>query len=237
MRKNSGQIALVAVLIMTVLLTIGLAVITRSVTDIRISEETGESTRAFSAAEAGIEEALKHDLATLTWSEQPIPVGTLEAKVTVATTNSFTEIIEKNETAEVRLDGYAGDRLNVNWDGDGLELTLIYSLGGSYKIARWALKKVGTICGTMTDVTTPYTLDISSYSNPKVLRVRPICANATVTVSGVSGNPLPDQFYTIKSSTTIPDTGQTRAVEVKKSWPILPPIFDYVLFSGGGLVR
>lgn len=57
-KSNSGQAILVVLLIMAVVLTIGLSTVSRSVTDIKISEQTEDSARAFSAAEAGIESYL-----------------------------------------------------------------------------------------------------------------------------------------------------------------------------------
>lgn len=62
-KYNSGQTLLIILLVMAVVLTIGLSVISRSITNIRISQEQEESARVFSAAEAGIEEALKQNLA------------------------------------------------------------------------------------------------------------------------------------------------------------------------------
>ncbi len=58
-KQNSGQTLLIIVLIAAVILTVGLAVASYSITDIKISQQEEESARAFSAAEAGIEEALK----------------------------------------------------------------------------------------------------------------------------------------------------------------------------------
>lgn len=51
---------------MAVGLTIGLAVSTRSLTDVNLSTRVEESSRAFSAAEAGIEQILEQNLATVT---------------------------------------------------------------------------------------------------------------------------------------------------------------------------
>lgn len=56
---NSGQVVLMLVLITIVGLTIGLSLISRTVTDNRISSQIEQSGRAFSAAEAGAEVALK----------------------------------------------------------------------------------------------------------------------------------------------------------------------------------
>ena len=63
MRLDSGQIVLILVLITVVGLTVGLSLISRTITDIRISSQIEQSTRAFSAAEAGIETALRGNIA------------------------------------------------------------------------------------------------------------------------------------------------------------------------------
>ncbi|MFH1833231.1 MAG: pilus assembly PilX N-terminal domain-containing protein [Candidatus Levyibacteriota bacterium] len=61
MRSNSGQAFLIVVLVMVVSMTVGLALISRSVTNLRTSTEEENSQKAFSAAEAGIEKALKEN--------------------------------------------------------------------------------------------------------------------------------------------------------------------------------
>lgn len=57
-QQQLGQALLIIVLVVAVGLTIGIAAISRSVTNLRISTEQEESARAFSAAEAGIERTL-----------------------------------------------------------------------------------------------------------------------------------------------------------------------------------
>ncbi|MCL5433254.1 MAG: pilus assembly PilX N-terminal domain-containing protein [Patescibacteria group bacterium] len=54
-----GQTLLIVVLIMVVSLTVGLAVASRSIVNLRTSTEEENSQRAFSAAEAGVEQLLK----------------------------------------------------------------------------------------------------------------------------------------------------------------------------------
>lgn len=252
MKKNGGQVTLVALLVMVVLLTVGLAVVSRSVTDIRISKEAEESARAFSAAEAGIEDLLKENLAGLPYVGDVYTgstvVGGLTVGYTVEKTNSFQTKIAQNDVAEVNLknsdgSGWSGN-LEVVWSGKVLELTLIYKpVGLNYRIKREVLGLTDPDCNIISSVTnSPYTFIVfpsqSGADVEKVLRIRPICNEAEVTVasSDPSGNPLPDQSYTIRSSGTIPESRQTRTIELtKSSLPILPPIFDYVLFSGGEL--
>lgn len=57
-KNQSGQILLVTLLVLSVALTIALSLIGRTTLDTNISSQVEEASRAFSAAEAGIEEAL-----------------------------------------------------------------------------------------------------------------------------------------------------------------------------------
>lgn len=60
-KKNSenGQILLVVVLAAVITLTVGLSVATRTITNTRISTDESDSQKAFSAAEAGLEQLAK----------------------------------------------------------------------------------------------------------------------------------------------------------------------------------
>lgn len=58
MKNQKGQVVLILILVMTVALAIGLSVIQRSLSDVSTSSKVEQSSRAFSAAEAGIEQAL-----------------------------------------------------------------------------------------------------------------------------------------------------------------------------------
>lgn len=57
--RSSGQVLLITLLVLTVGMTISLALISRTRTDISINNEIEDSARAFAAAEAGIERALQ----------------------------------------------------------------------------------------------------------------------------------------------------------------------------------
>lgn len=57
--NDSGQVVLLLVLVTVVGLTIGLSLISRTVTDVRISSQIEQSGRAFTAAESGVETALQ----------------------------------------------------------------------------------------------------------------------------------------------------------------------------------
>lgn len=57
--RQAGQIILILILIMTVALGIGLSIVQKSLVDLSTASKVDQSSRAFSAAEAGVEKALK----------------------------------------------------------------------------------------------------------------------------------------------------------------------------------
>src|SRR3989339_1593452 len=57
--RQKGQVLLIVVLVMIVALTVGLSLISRSITNLRTSTQEAESQKALAAAEAGVEQALE----------------------------------------------------------------------------------------------------------------------------------------------------------------------------------
>src|SRR3989304_8125918 len=117
-RKNSGQAILTVLLIMVVGLTVSLAVVARSVTSVKISTQEEESQRAFSAAEAGLEETLLSGAAasgTLGNASYTviIPAGSTSGKFI------FPEIIKQDDTQALWLVGHDGsDNIIAPGPGD-----------------------------------------------------------------------------------------------------------------------
>lgn len=153
MRSNSGQALLIMVLVMAVALTIGLAVISQSITDIKISHQEEESSRAFSAAEAGIEQALK-----LGPGDYPI-TSDITARVTETAQGGgdqfvFPTQISQGETQSIwfvqhdesggliETPYYTADSFKVCWEDTdpetAIEAIVFYKDGGVYKVARGA---------------------------------------------------------------------------------------------------
>jgi hypothetical protein len=159
MRKNSGQALLIILLVMAVGLTIGLAVISRSVTDVGISRQEEESARVFSVAEAGIEEALRSGAVP---PGGVVEIGGIRATVTKSNLGKASDFVFPGEyaagdiqtlwlvehDANGNLDTssrYSANSIEVYWGKEGgitsvpaLEATLIYEQSG-VKIMRWAL--------------------------------------------------------------------------------------------------
>ena len=157
--KPRGQALLIVLLIMAVALTIGLAVTSRTVTDVEISEQTEEAARAFSAAEAGIEEAL------VTAIGETDPKGSFrEGEVTYRTERTnlgkesqylFPEATREDEVRTLWLaeypdtPSYSEGSVIILWgnadstEEPALEVTVYYKTGGGdYKIIRYALDPI-----------------------------------------------------------------------------------------------
>ncbi|OGG20813.1 hypothetical protein A3D03_03990 [Candidatus Gottesmanbacteria bacterium RIFCSPHIGHO2_02_FULL_40_13] len=157
--KSAGQIVLILVLITVVGLTIGLSLISRSVTDVRISSQIEESSRAFSAAEAGVENALKIINVFPTDTPQSITLDNASAEYTVSDIGGSNSLYsfpatEANSSQILWLvnhdsDGGLGiayysktDSLDICWGIAGnnaaIEFSLYYKTGSTYKIAKSA---------------------------------------------------------------------------------------------------
>lgn len=94
-RLESGQILLIVTLTMVVALTVGLSIVSRVITNLKTSKQNEESQRAFQAAQAGIEKALRSntDIATTQFSNN--------------TATQFSAKVNKTTSAYIKLN--AGD--------------------------------------------------------------------------------------------------------------------------------
>lgn len=107
MKKSSGQVVLVTLLVLTVVMSIAIALIGRTRTDVTSTAEVEESARAFSAAEAGIEEAL-----------QGSPVGGGAPKTLSGVDASYTTNTSSIGAAETGI--YAFPQLTQNGETETL---------------------------------------------------------------------------------------------------------------------
>ncbi len=167
MRDNHGQIAVFVLLVMLMGLTVGLSITSRTIQDIRQSQISDQSSRAFTAAEAGIEEALslsQADLAGKVGTPQPVDAtvlgfnGNITYEVSQSSGNTYTvNGVKKDDVVSIDLGGLGGDSITVFWnssseapvspyncgvDNSGpssLELTFYYlTTGGNYGVQKFA---------------------------------------------------------------------------------------------------
>ncbi|MDD5147258.1 MAG: pilus assembly PilX N-terminal domain-containing protein [Candidatus Daviesbacteria bacterium] len=162
MRNETGQVILVLILVMTVALAIGISVIQRSILDISTASKVEQSSRAFSAAEAGIENKLIGGSGSVNFAENSataqVSGGDL-APVVPAAGNRQDPLeyppLAKEEVAQIWLADYTSSSnppaaaytqssLDIYWgnsstDKAALELTLIYYDGSKYTSRKWYL--------------------------------------------------------------------------------------------------
>lgn len=155
-----GQAFLIVVLVMVVALTIGLSIASRSLTNVRLTTEEVSSQRAFSAAEAGVEQLLqKYSLqsgASVTLSNLTID-QTTQTKISDATIDP---VIPQNNSGSYQLvlnnaapiaqdDGY--DIWLTSYDADPSKLyqTPWPSGGGSANLSiYWGTPSTNTCSAT-----------------------------------------------------------------------------------------
>lgn len=159
--NHDGQILLITLLVLSVATTIALALISRSTTDVNISTQVEESSRAFSAAEAGIEQSLKKSSGVS---------GALSSGETYTTTQDiiggtasyeFPKAIAKGDVATLWLvphdangnpivsggANYTSDTLTLCWGNEGAGAVpaivaafhFIDATDSTYKVSRVAL--------------------------------------------------------------------------------------------------
>lgn len=159
MINDKGQVVLTLILVMTVALAIGLSVVQRSLSDISTASKVEQSSRAFSAAEAGIEKKLisgSNDVSFDNGASASILSG--GDRIPVVAGSRQQDPLEypplsKEEVAQVWLADYTStanpppaaykrNTLDVYWgssdtDKAALELTLVYYDGSQYQSKKY----------------------------------------------------------------------------------------------------
>ena len=133
LKSQNGQTIIILLLVMVVGLTIGLSMVSRSLTDIKISQQTEQSQRAFSAAEAGLEYALSQGLVNIAGGDIPqtiiTPGVSYSGKVSKTGAEGYElkgqAAIEQDDVAQINLDpldieaGGIATSINIFWGERG----------------------------------------------------------------------------------------------------------------------
>lgn len=158
---QSGQMLLITILVLTIATTIGLSLIGRSTLDVSMTNQLEDSSRAFSAAEAGVEQALHTGLGT--GSPQVLTAGsgiTYDVSVGVVggatgvyqiarkTPRGVTEtlwLVNHNDDGTIdETSSYRTNTLNLCWSQElvvpALVGTVLYKEGvdSTYKVVKFA---------------------------------------------------------------------------------------------------
>jgi len=266
-----GQSLLIILLIMAVGLTIGLSVVSRSVTDTRISRQEEESARAFSVAEAGIEKALQGDfesgeLGGVNYSiDTELQGGSrlfnFGGENFSAGDPQSVWLVSLDENGDPDPEGviYDGSVLNfywgdLNWNGaeeltPALEVSLIYSDAGSFKIKKEGFDPLGSRTSTngltlASDSCEDYHYCYEDFSLPVgaipyLLRLKLLYNDEDhpLAVEAQAGETLPAQGNCYVSTAVVPGSNITRRVRQCQFYQAPPAMLDYVLYSEGSFGR
>ncbi|MFC1653226.1 hypothetical protein ACFL1M_00060 [Patescibacteria group bacterium] len=244
--KELGQAGLIVMLIMSVLLTIGVSIATRSTQDVVQSRQEEEASRVFDAAESGIEEALSGALVAASGVSLSGLDQDLSASYSVDEVATLDIRLDEGHVVGVDVSGYSGP-VNIEWSKisdcvgeDPASLVVAVHNTTASTVRRYAYEG----CNHVTDGflasgngTSPYVYSASlNVDNQEdLIRIRPVYNDTYVNVSGDVD--FPTQYHRILSTASNVNSSETRAVEVDRTIPTAPSIFDYVLFSGTSLIK
>lgn len=257
---ESGQTLLIVVLVMVVVLAVGLSLVSRTVINLRTSTEEENSQRAFSAAEAGVERALKQSAGTQL-ADSLTNLSSYTTTITSLNGSSFLvdggNLISKDDGADIWFvphDASDVPQYSSPWSGI---MTLYWGISGNP--CENAAVEVIVISGSqLTPSSKRYAYDPCSITRAQNLFSDPGAGGGTVngvtfshsvpltitngllarvvplyrgTKAAVSGDSvLPSQGKKIDS---IGNSGGTaRKISVFQGYDRLPPeFFQYVLFA------
>jgi len=168
-KASSGQVVLITLLVLTIATTVALSLISRTTTDTTITNQIEESSRAFNAAEAGVEEALKTGNGTsgptaivgaagVTYNVTVNTIGgggatgvyEFPKKSTRDTTETFWLVDHNDATGQIsEIPTYTAPSIGLCWSSEtvppAMFVTLLYkTAGGVYNVAKGAFDPVPT---------------------------------------------------------------------------------------------
>ena len=258
--SKKGQAALILLLVVLVALGFGLSIISQSVTDVKISLHDQEASRAFNAAEAGIEQALK-DISVASGN---LLVDDIQVDYSVTGQTQLDGVFKENESVQVSLTD-ADPNLNtltVEWvdststaenpascsnaSGQAPASLLISIVDDTNQLRQLGINSCSLNGDNgMVDIADvgsgnflrqySFPIDVDGIGDDDLLvRIRPIYNTTSLMVTG--NVELPVQSYTIDSTAQTPSL-ESKAIKVTRTETATPPIFDYVLFSGTSIVK
>ena len=261
---SSGQALLITLLVLAVALTAGLSLVTRTITDISISEKESASSKAFEAAEAGVEEALRAiEVGGSVPGSLSLAPGGEAANVRIEVSEPTGELANrkiysgeaatfwlnsflldgslfpsyKDEiTGQTKTLSYDKNNIKICWSGsaNNIEAAIYYQSGGD-KVKREYLSGGGGCAGLDKGVTVNNLPNGTKFINVRFYGgIDDPEDTITVAMEGV-GAALPRQGNIIDTEATVSKVA--RRLIYFQGWPVPPLFFDFALFSGGNLSK
>lgn len=255
MNNEKGQTLVVIFMLMVIALTIGIAISSRYIQTLHVLTESDNSGRALAVAEAAVEHILLLPISTLedyaqngncgadcylaiTAADGQIISATIELSRLGNSPDPFLLDMKVDESSQVNLAGYPDNTdVNVCWNTSDMSISTIFIHGsvGSYVADAYAYNPTTTTHSDNNfDLAAPsfgysHCFVINSQTNPAMLRLKAHYEEGPAVIIPEPGNSLPEQGLLIESTGTAGDA--IRKVVVIITDPILPPVFDYVLYQ------
>lgn len=246
--KSTGQATLiVVVLVMVISLAVGVAASNRAISNIRMATYTVQGDQALHCAESGAEDGLnrineQEEASFGTYGDTLMDSDGVEICDYIYTISDFSgnsltyPLVKRDDTQEINLDGYNGG-VNIYFGSDdtaSLEVILIKGTSAPYSVEKYAYNCLESRSNNFDDGSShgngdlPCGSDSFTFSSDyKIARIRPLYADTKVVVE--FSNNSPSQGYVIDSTGTAGTA--RRKVQVIRSRPQLPAVFDYSIFS------
>lgn len=276
------------ILVMIVALGIGLSVVQKSLVDVSTSSKVEDSSRAFSAAEAGIEKAFRNDTTPVNFAGNNSSAAVYDSglyPIPPAPNNRQDSLeyppLAKEEVAHFWLADpasnlpvcdagkvcYTQPTLDIYWgdsssDKAALELTLVYYSAGSYQSRKWFLDQISRIPSNGFDTTLPacnggyspagstsvFQCKVTIGQSPNSLPMGMMLIRARLLYNSTSQPIAIQAVGTCGQACSIPSqarilistgaSGETkRRVKVFKIDKVVPPYFDFAIFSAGDISK
>lgn len=254
--RSEGQIVLMFVLITVVGLTIGLSLISRTISDVRISSQIEQSSRAFTAAEAGVENALKGSALVLKNETGNITLGggdnaaTAKYSVDAIGGNNATLSYPFTQPGEVQtvwlIDHDASGNVlstgsypanqpiticfgSVKSSSPAISISLLYNEGGTFKVAKaWYDSDSGRSNGfSLADSAT--NVCPTGYSHMAILNPSPLL--------GILGIGSGSTLYALRILVIYEGTSLAIIPSVGNSLPVQGKVITSVGQTSTGVVR
>jgi hypothetical protein len=159
--------------------------------------------------------------------------------------NVIDALVEENEVIQINTQGSVdGNVLEISWaDGLGCPdassiVVKVYSFDTTTRQGKvWTEGYAKCERGDgFVPLASNASVTVNLTAGDHMVRVRNLYAPATIIAQGVSGYSLPAQSYKITSRASQQETGETKVIELDRSYEAFPSIFDYAIFSGTTLV-
>lgn len=259
-QKQSGQIALILVLIMTVVSAVVLSAVSGVVTNLRVTGVDEESSEALRVAEAGVEEALR----TLTAGSDTVGGVTYNVALQSEGINGFVteedvipgEVVELNLTNNTNRPSsivvYWGDAADAAESPIGAIEVISYrrysavdirAIHAAYdtdssRAATTAFSVSTEGAGTYQNVSFMAKQTIAIDNRDQFIRIKPFYKQQKIGIAlSPAGSQLAANPYQRVVSEAETAGGVTRKVEALKTEEALPFVFDMALYSGGSLIQ